>query len=182
MGAIGYASYMQQRNLTVDPTTYKPLLTLIARAESTDNYNAYFGNPGNASIIFTSMSLAEVMQWQSDYVHKGNPSSAVGRYQLTNTTLAGLVGQLGIDVNETFSQAMQDRLAITLLERRGSKDYVNNQLSRTEFAANLAKEWAALPRVIGENPDASYYAGDGLNKSLVDIDSVLLAIKPIGPR
>jgi muramidase (phage lysozyme) len=172
---------MQHRNLTVNPTTYKPLLQLIAHAESKDNYNAYFGNAGNASVIFTAMPLAEVMQWQENYVRGGSPSSAVGRYQITNTTLAGLVRQLGINTSEKFDQAMQDKLAIALLERRGSADYVNNQLSRTEFAANLAKEWAALPKVIGENPSASYYAGDGLNKSLVDVDTLLQAIEPIGP-
>lgn len=181
-GAIGYASYMQHRRLTVDPVTYEPLLQLIAHAESKDNYNAYFDNAGNTSVTFTTMSLAEVMQWQANYVSGGSPSSAVGRYQITNTTLAGLVRQLGIDTDETFNQAMQDRLAIALLERRGSEDYINNQLSRNQFAANLAKEWAALPKVIGENPSASYYAGDGLNKSLVDIDTVLRAIEPIGPR
>jgi muramidase (phage lysozyme) len=182
VGAIGYASYMNTRRLRVDPVTYKPLLQLIARAESKDNYNAYFGNASNTAVNFTAMSLAEVLQWQADFVRSGSPSSAVGRYQIMNTTLTGLVQQLGLDKNEKFDQPMQDKLAITLLERRGSEDYVNNQLSRNEFAANLAREWAALPKVTGKNPSASYYAGDGLNKSLVSVDDVQKAIAPISAK
>lgn len=182
VGAVGYAMYMNNRRLTVDPVTYQPLLQLIARAESKDNYNAYFGNAGNSSVKFTDMSLGQVMQWQANYVRQGSPSSAVGRYQIMNTTLTGLVEQLGIDKNEKFDQPMQDKLAIALLERRGSEDYVNKQLSRNEFAANLSKEWAALPKVIGENPSASYYAGDGLNKSLVSVDDVQKAIEPISAK
>lgn len=182
IGIIVYTSYMQNRRFTVDPATYKPLLHVIAKAESKGNYNAYFGNPGNSSIDFTSMSIAQVMQWQSDFVKEGNLSSAVGKYQIIDTTLAGLVNQLGIDVNQPFNQDTQDKLAIALLERRGAENYVNDELTPQEFAANLAKEWAGLPKVIGENPDKSYYDSDGLNKSRVSVDEVLKAIEPISPQ
>lgn len=178
-GIFGYATYMQNKRLVVDPASYGPLLHLIASVESKGNYNAYFGNPYNKSIEFTNMSVAEVMKWQAEFVARGNVSSAVGRYQIIDTTLAGLVRQLGIDTSKKFDVVMQDRLAAALLERRGAENYVNKELTRDEFAANLAKEWAALPKVIGQNPDQSYYASDGLNKSLVSIDEVLGAIEPI---
>lgn len=173
---------MNSRRLTVDTTTYAPLLHLIASVESKNNYNAYFGNASNSSLRLTDMSIAEVMQWQANYIAQGSPSDAVGRYQIISTTLAGLVQQLSIDTAEKFDRTMQDKLAVALLERRGGEEYVNNNLSRSEFAANLAKEWAALPRVVGDNPNSSYYDGDGLNKSLVDIPSVLKAIEPIQPK
>jgi muramidase (phage lysozyme) len=128
------------------------------------------------------MSVKEVMQWQSDYVRQGNASSAVGKYQIISTTLAGLVRELGLDADQKFDAAMQDRLAIALLERRGAEDYVNKALSRDDFAASLAKEWAALPKVVGENSNDSYYASDGLNKSLVSVDEVRKAIEPIAPK
>lgn len=182
IGIIVYTGYMQNQRFTVDPVTYTPLLHVIAKAESKGNYNAYFGNPGNSSINFTSMSIADVMQWQSDFVREGNLSSAVGRYQIIDTTLSGLVRQLGIDTSQRFDQATQDKLAIALLERRGSENYVNNELTPQEFAANLAKEWAGLPKVVGENPDKSYYDSDGLNKSRVSVDEVLKAIEPISPK
>lgn len=177
-----YNSYMQNRRLTVNPTTYRPLLQLIAKAESNDNYNAHFGNASNSSIDFTKMPIADVLKWQAEYIQQGNPSSAVGRYQIINTTLSGLVNQLAIDTNQKFDHAMQDRLAIALLERRGAESYINEELTPEQFAANLAKEWAGLPKVIGDNPNDSYYASDGLNKSQVKVDEVLKAIEPISPN
>ncbi len=180
MSGLLYASVMERRR--VDPTTYQPLLTLIAQVESNDNYNAYFGNAQNADIDFTIMTIDAVMKWQADFVASGNPSSAVGRYQIINTTLSGLVGELNIDTSQKFDQATQDQLAIALLERRGSEDYVNEELTREQFAANLAKEWAALPKVLGDNPENSYYAGDGLNTSRTKVSDVINAIKPISAQ
>ncbi len=160
----------------IDPTSYKPLLDTIAKGESNGNYNAYFGRVGNADVRFTSMTVAEVMHWQQEYVEKGAASNAVGRYQFMGTTLAGLVKQLGINTQLKFDEALQDRLAIALIERRGSLSYIQQKITREQFAANLAMEWAALPRIIGENPNESYYAGDGLNHARISSDEVLGAI------
>lgn len=179
---LGYASYMENQKLSVNPASYKPLLNLIAKAESNGNYNAYFGNASNTEIDFTAMSIAEVMNWQTSYVQQGSPSSAVGKYQIISPTLAGLVDELAIDTTQPFDEPTQDKLAMTLLERRGSISYVNRELDREQFAANLAKEWAALPKVLGDHPDQSYYAGDGLNKSSVKVDEVLKAIDPISAK
>ena len=180
IGTVGYAIHMHNQPPLIDPTAYKPLLSLIGRVESNDNYNAYFGNSKNTEIKFTDMTVAEVLAWQSDFVAGGNASSAVGRYQIINTTLSGLVNRNIVDAHEKFSEATQDKLAIALLERRGSVEYVQKQLTPQEFAANIAKEWAALPRVIGGNdPNSSYYAGDGLNASRTNVDEVMKAIEPI---
>jgi len=182
VGMSLYTVHMSHQRLAVDPSSYSQLLQLIARVESNGNYNAYFGNARNTSIDFTAMSIAEVMAWQADFVKRGNASSAVGRYQIIDTTLAGLVRQLGIDTNRKFNQATQDEMAIALLERRGTTSYVNKELTVDQLAASLAKEWASLPKVIGQNPDESYYASDGLNKSLVSVDEVRRAIQPIRPK
>ncbi len=182
LGAFIYTEYMQNRRLAADPTTYTPLLHLIAKVESKGNYNAYFGHAGNSSIKFTKMSIAEVLKWQSKYVKQGSPSSAVGKYQIIDTTLKGLVKQLDVDTRQPFDQVMQDKFAAALIERRGAEAYVNGELTREKFAANLAKEWASFPRVIGKNAAASYYASDGLNKSLVGVDEVLKAIEPISHK
>ena len=179
MGALLYASYMANKRISVDPVAYKPLLSLIAQAESNDNYNAYFGNGGNTTIDFTAMSVADVLAWQAEFVHQGSPSSAVGRYQIINTTLLGLVRQLDIDTMQKFDKSMQDKLAIALLERRGANAYVNKKITKEVFASNLAKEWAALPKVIGANPSESHYASDGLNKSRVSVNVILDVIERI---
>ena len=88
---ISYTTYMASKRLTVDQQSYQPLLGLIGQAESRGNYNAYFGNAGNKKVQFTTMTIQEVLAWQDSYVRQGSPSSAVGRHQFLNTTLAGLV-------------------------------------------------------------------------------------------
>lgn len=164
---------------TIDRTAYASLLQTIAKGESSGNYNAYFGNANNTAVRFTEMTVAEVLQWQDQHVAQGNVSSAVGKYQIIRPTLLGLVEEKGIDDTALFNAALQDDLAIALIERRGAIEYVQNKLTREQFAANLAKEWAAFPRVVGANPDESYYAGDGVNKAHVSVNEVLAAIDHI---
>lgn len=161
----------------VDPQAYAPLLDTIAKGESNGNYNAYFGDSRNTTIRFTEMTVGEVLQWQTEYVAKGSVSSAVGKYQIIRPTLLGLVRELEIDHSRKFDKVLQDRMAIALLERRGSLAYVDNKLTREQFAANLAKEWAALPRITGPNPTHSYYAADGINKAHITIDEVYGALR-----
>lgn len=181
IAALSYAVYMDAKKLSVDPSSYKPLLDLIASVESKGNYNAHFGNPTNSDPQFTTMTLDEVQRWQRDFVAQGNASSAVGRYQFIDSTLSGLIAELDLDGTQKFDEATQDKFAVALLERRGSVKYINQELTPEEFAANLAMEWAALPKIIGENSNASYYAGDGLNSALVRKDTVLQAVQHIRP-
>jgi len=172
---VVFWSVMHQQN-TIAPTAYAPLLEVIAEAESKGNYNAYFSNSANQEIKFTNMTIAEVLNWQQRFVEEGNPSSAVGRYQIIRPTLVGLVSQLKLDTSERFDEALQNKLAIALMERRGSIDFISEELSAENFAHELSKEWAALPKVVGEAPESSFYAGDGLNKSLVTAETSLAAV------
>lgn len=175
LGAFVVYGILQIRFM-INPTAYTPLLSIIAKGESRDNYNAYFANANNQEIKFTSMSLGEVLEWQKKYVQEGSPSNAVGRYQIIQPTLEGLMNEYNLDATLIFNEALQDKLAIALMERRGSIDFIKRDLSAEEFAHNLSKEWAALPKVIGENPQDSYYAGDGLNKAHIETDAILGAI------
>lgn len=163
-------------SMTKIDADYTELLSTIAEGESKGNYNAYFGNAGNTEIDFTAMTVAEVLAWQQRYLAEGHASSAVGKYQFINTTLQGLVHEMQIDETATFDPALQDRLAIRLIQRRGAQDYLRGHITREQFAHNLSQEWAALPRVTGDNPSASYYAGDGLNHARLSVDEVLVAI------
>lgn len=173
---------MDNRRLSVDTHSIKPLLEVIADAESKGNYNAHFGNPANTTTKFTDMTIAEVQDWQAQSVAQGAVSSAVGRYQIIDSTLAEIVAEQNIAPSEKFDEPMQDQLAAALLERRGSEKFVNDEITREEFAANLAMEWASLPKIIGDEPESSYYAGDGLNKSLVSSSDVLQAVNKISPE
>lgn len=166
----------QFKTKSVNPEAYIPLLNTIAKGESNGNYNAYFGNAGNSTIVFTNMPISDVIKWQENFIIQGNPSNAVGKYQFIEPTLKDLVRTLSIEKHSKFDAKLQDRLAIALIERRGVLDFVNNKISRQEFAHNLSKEWAALPKAIGPNPEQSYYAGDGLNKVQVTIDEVYASL------
>lgn len=175
---IGITVYgVLQTRTMINPTAYAPLLTLIAEGESRGNYNAHFGNANNQTLQFTRMSIAEVLEWQRQFVQDGYPSNAVGRYQIIRPTLVGLVEELKLDTSQPFSPTLQDKLAITLMERRGSISYIKRELSTEEFAHNLSKEWAALPQITGEHSAESYYSGDGLNKALIDTASVVRAVE-----
>lgn len=168
--------YQGAKPTPIHPSAYGPLLETIAKGESHGNYNAYYGHADNQDVRFTEMSIDQVMKWQEQYVQGGSPSSAVGKYQIVRHTLAGLVKQLHIDPGQPFDTAMQDRMAIALIERRGAQAYVDNKITREQFAANLAKEWAALPKVTGPNPTESHYQGDGLNKSNISITEINAAL------
>lgn len=175
LAAVAYIAY-RSMTIYINPTAYKPLLDTIAAGESKGNYNAYFGHPANTSVRFTEMPISDVLKWQEKYVQEGSPSSAVGRYQIIRPTLKGLIRELHVDPDTPFNAIVQDRLAIALLERRGSIEYVKGEISREQFAANLSREWAALPKAVGPNPDESYYAGDGINAARVSIDAVYHAL------
>ncbi|MFZ1250535.1 MAG: hypothetical protein WAR37_03780 [Candidatus Microsaccharimonas sp.] len=165
-----------QLQSAINPTAYRPLLNVIAKGESNGNYNAYFSNANNTELRLTEMTIGEVLVWQKQYVEQGSRSNAVGRYQIIEPTLLYLVDTLHLSLQSKFDEPMQDKLAIALMERRGSVEFVKGELTKEEFAHNLSKEWAALPKVVGDRPDESYYAGDGLNASLISVDETLKAV------
>lgn len=122
------------------------LWNLVLSAESNNNYNAYWSNANNSEIRFTEMTLNEVEAWQRDFVRvKGNPSSAVGRYQIVPKTMKYLRRVLNLSGEEKFDEALQDRMGRALLDRRGYSKFLKGSLSKEEFALNLSKEWAAIP-------------------------------------
>lgn len=166
----------------IDPTAYGAILNVIAKGESSGNYNAHYSNATNTTVRFTEMPVGEVLRWQEEYVRQGSASSAVGRYQIIRPTLVKLIQELRVDSSALFDEKLQDQMAIALLERRGSLAYAEEKLSREQFAANLAQEWAALPKITGPNPQESYYAGDGINQSRITIDAVYAALDKLKPK
>lgn len=158
---------------------HRNLLEVIAHGESKGNYNAYYGSVQNQSIDFTKMTVREVLDWQANYVKSGSPSSAVGKYQFIRPTLDGLVKEYGVDQNARFDEQLQDQLAVALLERRGLNDYIEGKIERDQFAHHLSKEWAALPKVVGDEPNKSYYEGDGLNQARTSVEEVYEGIEKL---
>lgn len=175
----------------VDPAPggVQGLLDFIARFESGGNYNAYYARGNNQNDPrLTSMFVGNVIDWQRAYVRGGSPSSAAGKYQIIRKTLQSLVRDLNLDARTVrFNSAVQDALALHLLKGRGLDKYLAGTLSTTGFAKNVAMEWASMPVIAsttGHKGQAlvagqSYYANDGLNKSLVGVASYRRAIETV---
>lgn len=158
----------------------RPLLDLIGKPESRNNYNAYFGKINNkTNPEFTAMTVSQVLKWQDDFVAGGSRSSAVGWYQIIRGTLRHLVKSQKLTGNELFDPAHQDRLGVALLNGRGLQKFLRGQMSKSDFAHELSKEWASFPRAKGANPEISFYAGDGLNKAHVSVAEVFEALDQI---
>ncbi|RDE10107.1 hypothetical protein [Pelagibacterium lacus] len=137
-------------------------------------YDVIYGHAqGKLPKPITQMTIAELQRHQSS----GWPakSTASGAYQFMRATLADLRRELKLLDGQVFDPNLQDRLGYHLLKRRGYEAFMAGHISRTEFGRRLAMEWASLPvlaSVKGAHRTVqrgqSYYAGDGLNKSLVE--------------
>ena len=142
----------------------KELLDFIGKVESGKGYNVKYGG---GKIPLDTMTLREVLDFQEDWKKKGTASTAVGRYQFIHKTLKSIVDRNPNDfpLDRKFDAAAQDEAATILLKRRGY-----GELPPRAMALELSKEWASMP---DPRTGKSYYAGDGLNKSLVPVDDLL---------
>ena len=149
------------------PST-RVLLDFIGEHESGNDYNRVWGGikrKDRPPKLLTKMTIGEVLAWQ-DRIDPHYPSEAAGKYQIMEDTLRGLYVSAGFMPVSLFDEQTQDGLAMRLLVRRGLYDFINLIISTEKFANSLAREWASLPCVSGPKKGRSYYAGDGLNKSL----------------
>ena len=157
------------------------ILDFVAGPESGGNYNAYFGNARSTKDL-SAMTLDQVMAWSGS---RGTASSATGRYQFMKATLRGLKTELGLSGSEAFTPALQDRMAVQLLNRRGYSEWQAGRITDAQFGNRLALEWASLPNITAQNgrpAGVSAYAGDGLNRSSASPASVLGALTGVFRR
>lgn len=138
------------------------LFDLIAKAEAGPAgydalvWNARVKTPRPPS----QMTLAEIYKWIDE---TPNQNHAIGRYQFIPPTLRRVVEIVGVPLETRFSPAVQDRLAMVLLEDAGLSKFENGAISKTRFMNNLAKIWAGLPNSTGR----SHYHGFAGNKATV---------------
>ncbi|SIT74820.1 lysozyme family protein [Pontibaca methylaminivorans] len=166
---------------------FAPLLALIRKVEARSDYDiVYLGIPANLRPpkALTSMTIAEVMAWQST-IRPRVKSTAAGAYQFIAATLRDAVAGTRIDTARRFDPTAQDELALWLLtSKRGVDRYLRGEISANMAMTALAQEWASLPVPLAMqgsrrrvNAGQSYYAGDGLNKALVSISDVRAALE-----
>jgi muramidase (phage lysozyme) len=132
---------------------YKELLDLISSKESAGaGYNAYNegGAGGGYQVVgyggdsrkgplrraLTDMTIKEIMAHQKNV---NPPIHAAGRYQIIGDTLAALIrgnyGPTGVNVNDTFTPDVQDKLGIALIKYR---------LKTGATPENFINEWRGL--------------------------------------
>lgn len=170
-----------------------PLLDFIGNKESEgyDDISGLVSKTRYPTKPIIEMTIQEVLDWQESIDATQN-SEAVGRYQIMEDTLRGYNNDLttgpgnplyvraGLSAGDLFSPINQDKMAIVLLEGRGLTRFLNGELTREQFANNLASEWASLPLVTGPNTGRSKYAGDSAgNRALTTVQEFLNAIDAI---
>ena len=153
------------------------ILDMVSGAElnpaNAGNYNAVYGNAASTDDL-SRRTLDQTIAWSRN---RGTSSSATGRFQFMAGTLESLKRDLKLSGSEPFSPALQDRMALALLNRRGYREWSAGKLSDDEFANRLAQEWASLPNLA---TGKSHYAGDGVNKALVSPSQVRTALTGTG--
>lgn len=145
-------------------------------------YNTVIGHideKGKLPKPVTEMTIEELLAEQLRWVRNlKQASGAAGRYQIIRPTLKSLIAELGVSLKAKFTPDLQDAFGLALLERRGYGRFVTGALPLKSFGNELAREWASLPVLStikrgGKKPRTlqrgeSYYAGDGINRSLDD--------------
>ena len=98
----------------------------------------------------SEMTLGEVDALQTHMLdRKLNPdnkerTSAVGKWQIVQTTLREFKQKLGLKDTDKFSPEVQDKIFESLMNRRGAKDYESGKISEDQFIDNLGKEWSSV--------------------------------------
>jgi muramidase (phage lysozyme) len=170
-----------------------PLLDFIGNKESEgyDDISGLISQSRYPSKPITQMTIQEILDWQES-IDQYQLSEAVGRYQIMEDTLRGynndssagpgnpLYTRAGLSAGDLFSPQNQDKLALVLLNQRGLQRFVDGEITREQFANNLAAEWASLPLVTGPNAGRSVYAGDSAgNRALTTVAEFLAAIDAV---
>jgi len=160
--------------------TMGPLLAAIRICEVSDasppGYSIVYGGITGSSRPprpITQMSVQEVNNWQFS-IRNNVTSTAAGAYQIISTTLKGLIDSGACSGSDRFDAATQDRLALSLLNRRGMSGWKEGQTSDEQFGYKMAQEWASMPVMItgvklssgtSTNVNNAYYGGVATNPS-----------------
>jgi hypothetical protein len=154
------ANTYQSFGMNNGPDPYRELLNLIADKESAayghydamnrGGYSAHepIGSANSKDVFgvgLSNMTVAQIMELQ-----KGRKVHAAGRYQIIAKTLGGLMagsyGSTGVNLNDPFNAATQDKLAIALLRGRAGR-FFSGSGTLSEAIVGMGNEWSGLEKV-----------------------------------
>jgi len=78
------------------------VLDLVSGPESRGNYNAWYRDARQSKVQLADLTVAEVRTLQDRLVRR-NGGSAVGRYQIIDDTLDGLIARMGLSAQARFT-------------------------------------------------------------------------------
>ena len=144
------------------PSDYRSILDIIGRAESPRlGYNAVVLSARiRPTKQPTQMTISEIYDWINATPGQNH---AIGRYQFIPITLQRVVTKAGIRTSQRFTEAVQDRLAIVLIQEAGFDSWKAQRLSDASFMDNLAGIWAGFPLANGR----SAHHGVGNNRATI---------------
>ena len=104
----------------------------------------------------TQMTVGEIKQLQAEQVRltkeagigkdasgKVIGTGAIGRYQLTQSTLASLLKSMGIKDDAIFDKALQDKLFVGLIGK-SYQDYMSGVIDVDQFTKIVKQQWEAF--------------------------------------
>lgn len=154
------------------------LLSLIATVEAgRAGYDAVqHGARVRPSAPPTQLTLADIYAWIA--ATPGQPH-AIGRYQFIPPTLRRVAQIRGYGPESPFTPAVQDSLALILLEDAGLRAFETGTLDRVQFMENLARIWAGLPLPSGRSFYEGY-AGNSAAMTWAEFENGVVEIWPSG--
>tara|TARA_R100001244_G_scaffold127150_1_gene97673 strand:- start:799 stop:2868 length:2070 start_codon:yes stop_codon:yes gene_type:complete len=143
----------------------------VGELESTSNFNSVQDNK-RLGVSDTTVTTNTV----SDNIKK-HGNKALGKFQIQGASAKDVMRKAGIDPDTfVFDEEGQEKIFGLLLERRGLDDFRSGKISVEEFALNVSKEWAAMPK---DASGDSFYKGTGNNKALIGWDEYLELLKAL---
>ena len=116
-----------------------PMLDLISSGEG--GYTSV--NPGLVRPGILDMNLQQLLSFKAQSKRTHGGSAALGRYQFINPELAYSLG--GINPNEKFTKANQDKMAVGYLEKkRPGKEWLAGKITTRQYIEELSNEWGAF--------------------------------------
>ncbi|TPN11735.1 hypothetical protein [Mesorhizobium sp. B2-1-2] len=123
-----------------------------------DPYNTL---SGGLTADVTNMSVRDAIAFAKTS-WDGKLASVIGAYQVKDTTLAAVAEKMGL-LDAKMTPAVQDQIAVGLMQERANKATVKGEIDVDKFAKELSKEWASIATTTGQ----SYYNANGIDKASI---------------
>jgi len=130
----------------------------IAVGEGTAGPEGYKTILGNAqdqfNIDITTKTVDELIEFSriggpfAEFSKRqvGRVATPMGKYQIVGTTLKELKKKEGLSGQEIFDENLQDRLFVSLLEKRGLREFQRGFIDKATFVKRLQNEWEGLKK------------------------------------